>query len=88
MQYPMVDLTPFDEAGVEYEYVDVAEFGAGTMVPASNLAGQLLTQGVPGVLWDPLAPRRRPLGPSPDRESVIGWIGSARALAPGPLTRL
>jgi phosphoglycerate dehydrogenase-like enzyme len=41
MQYPMVDLTPFDEAGVEYEYVDVAEFGEGTMsnsmVPASNL---------------------------------------------------
>jgi hypothetical protein len=40
----------------------------------------LLTQGVPGVPQDPLAPRRGPIGPSPDREN-------APALVPGPLAR-
>jgi hypothetical protein len=45
----------------------------------------LLTQGVPGVPQDPLAPRRGPLGPSPDRESSIG---NAPVLVPGPLARL
>ena len=30
----------------------------------------LLTQGVPGVLQDPFAPRRGPLGPSPDLGKV------------------
>jgi hypothetical protein len=34
-----------------------------------------------GVLWDPL-------GPSPDRESAIGWVGNAPALVPEPLTRM
>jgi hypothetical protein len=42
----------------------------------------LITQGVPGVPQDPLAPRRGPLRPSPDRDSAIG---SAPALVPGPL---
>jgi phosphoglycerate dehydrogenase-like enzyme len=41
MQYPMVDLTPFDRYGIEYEFVDIADFGGGTMsksmVPASSL---------------------------------------------------
>ena len=42
--------------------------------------------GVPGVpQQDPLAPRRGPLGSSPDRESAIG---NAPALVPGPLARL
>jgi hypothetical protein len=45
----------------------------------------LLTQGVPGVPHDPFAPRRGPLGSSPDRESSIG---NAPALVPGPLARL
>jgi hypothetical protein len=45
----------------------------------------LLTQGVPVVPQDPLAPRRGPLGSSPDRESAIG---NAPALVPGPLARL
>jgi hypothetical protein len=48
-------------------------------------ASGLLTQGVPRVPQDPLAPRRGPLGPSPDRESAIG---NAPALVPGPLARL
>jgi hypothetical protein len=45
----------------------------------------LLTQGVLGVPQDPLAPRRGPLGSSPDRKSAIG---NAPALVPGPLARL
>jgi hypothetical protein len=45
----------------------------------------LLTQGVPGVPQDPSAPRRGPLGSSPDRESAIG---NAPALVPGPVARL
>ena len=45
----------------------------------------LLTQGVPGVPQDPLAPRRGTLGPSLDRESAIG---NAPALVPGSLARL
>ena len=39
----------------------------------------------PGVPQDPLAPRRGPLGSSPDRG---GAVGNAPALVPGPLTRL
>ena len=45
----------------------------------------LLTQGVPRVPQDPSAPRRGPLGYSPDRESAIG---NAPALVPGSLARL
>ena len=48
-------------------------------------AAGLLTQGVPGVLQDPLAPRRGPLGPSPYRESASV---NALALVPGPLAGL
>jgi hypothetical protein len=44
----------------------------------------LLTQGVPGVLWDPLALRRGPLGCSADRENAIG---NAAALVPRPVAR-
>jgi hypothetical protein len=51
---------------------------------AASKAG-LLIQGVPGVPQDPLAPRRGPLGSSPDRG---GAVGNAPALVPGPLTRL
>jgi hypothetical protein len=42
----------------------------------------LITQGVPGVPQDSLAPRPGPFGPPPDRE---GAIGNAPALAPGHL---
>jgi arylsulfatase B/arylsulfatase I/J len=45
----------------------------------------LLTQGVPGVPQDPLAPSCGPLGSSPDRKSSLG---NAPALVPGPLARL
>ena len=48
-------------------------------------AAGLLTQGVPGVPQDSLAPRRGPLGPSPDRESPIE---NAPALLLGPSARL
>jgi hypothetical protein len=44
----------------------------------------LLTQGVLGVPH-PFAPRRRPLGPSPDRKIAIGH---ADTLVPGPLARM
>ena len=57
--------------------------------------GRAVIQGVPrtvlpcaspsrAVLQDPLAPRRGPLGSSPDRESALG---NAPALVPGPLAR-
>ena len=36
--------------------------------------------GVLGVPHDPLAPRRGPLGSSPDRESAIGWVGNLETL--------
>jgi hypothetical protein len=52
--------------------------------PSWHFAG-LLTQGVPGVPQDSLAPRRGPLGPSPDKEIAIG---NAPALVPGPLAGL
>ena len=42
----------------------------------------LLTQGVLGVPQDPFAPRRGPLGSSPDRDSAIG---NALALVPEDL---
>jgi hypothetical protein len=45
----------------------------------------LLTQGVPNVPQDPFAPRRGPLGSSPDRDRDIG---NAHTLVPGPLARL
>jgi hypothetical protein len=45
----------------------------------------LLTQGVPGVPPDPLAPHRGPLGSSADRERAIG---NAPALVAGPLAPL
>jgi hypothetical protein len=45
----------------------------------------LLTQGVPGVPQDPLAPLPGPLESSPDRESATG---NAPALVPGPLAAL
>ena len=41
------------------------------------------SRGPGGPTWDPLAPRRGPLGPSPDRESPID---NAPALVPGTLT--
>jgi hypothetical protein len=41
--------------------------------------------GGPTGAQDPLAPRRGPLGPSPDRGSVVR---NAPALVPGPLARL
>jgi hypothetical protein len=41
-------------------------------IHANELPPGLLTQGVPGVPQDPFAPRRGPLGSSPDRESAIG----------------
>jgi hypothetical protein len=53
-----------------------------------KFAAGLLTQGVPGVPQDPVAPRGGPLGSSPDRERAIGWIGNAPALVPGPSARL
>jgi hypothetical protein len=45
----------------------------------------LLTRGVPWVPPDPLAPRRGPLGFSPDRESAIV---NAPTLVQGPLPRM
>ena len=39
----------------------------------------------PRVMWDPLAPPRGPIGPSPERES---GFRNAPALAPGSLARL
>ena len=58
--------------------------GCGNREALQQLSG-LLTQGVPGVPRDPFAPRRGPLGSSPDRESAIG---NAHGLVPGPLALL
>ena len=44
----------------------------GTEEELAFLAG-LLTQGVPGVLQDPLAPRRGPRGPPPDSLGNAPW---------------
>jgi hypothetical protein len=52
--------------------------------PRRCLGPGLLTQGVPGSPEDPCAPRRGPIGPSPDRESAIR---NAPALVPVPLAR-
>ena len=41
--------------------------------------------GIPGVPHDPFAPRRGPLGPSPDMERAIETV---LALGRGPLARL
>jgi hypothetical protein len=45
----------------------------------------LIMQGVPGVPQNPFAPRRGPLGFSPDRESAIGNVP---VIVPGLLARL
>jgi hypothetical protein len=54
------------------------------MVRAANSRGPGIPAGE-GVPQDPLAPRRGPLGSSPDGGSAIG---NAPALVPGPLAPL
>jgi hypothetical protein len=51
------------------------------MAADPTLEAGLITQGVPRVPQDPLAPHRGPLGSPSDRESVIG-----NALVPAPGT--
>jgi hypothetical protein len=64
------------------EVVDVLEIRTGEILGYLGEGAGLLTQGVPGVPPDPFAPRRGPLGSSPDRESATG---NAPARVPGPL---
>jgi hypothetical protein len=64
---------------------EIDEIDAAHTIPTLGYGPGLLTQGVPGVPQDPLAPRRGPLGSSPYRER---GIGNAHTLVPGAWARL
>ena len=66
---PLAERACFSQVCGEF----AARGGRAQAVAVKYTAG-LLTQGVPGVPQDPLAPRRRPLGSSPDRNSAVGNV--------------